>query len=86
MENKKLYDLKSKASQLKPVMNIGKGGINEAVIEELKSYIKKNRLIKVKILKTAVGDENIDDIASRLAAETKSELVEIRGRSVTLYR
>ncbi|AEH61665.1 protein of unknown function UPF0044 [Methanosalsum zhilinae DSM 4017] len=86
MENKKLYELKSRASQLKPVINIGKSGINEAVIEELKNYIKRNRLVKVKVLKTAVGDENIDDIASRLAAETKSELVEIRGRSVTLYR
>ncbi|MCS3923523.1 YhbY family RNA-binding protein [Methanosalsum natronophilum] len=86
MDKKKLYELKSKSNQLKPSLNIGKKGLDEQVIEELKKTIKKDRLVKVKVLKTALEDKDIETISNEITEKTSSTLIEIRGYSVTIYR
>jgi RNA-binding protein len=36
MDKDKLYKLKAEASSIKPILNIGKNGITDPVIEEIK--------------------------------------------------
>lgn len=86
MDKDKLYQLKSDASKLNPIINIGKFGITESVIEELKKHIKENRLVKVKVLKSAEGEKDLKTIAEELAQSTQSTLIEVRGRTVVLYK
>ncbi|TGC11111.1 YhbY family RNA-binding protein [Methanolobus halotolerans] len=86
MEKDKLYKLKAEASGLKPILNIGKNGITESVIEEVKKQVKANRLVKIKMLKTMPEGESIQDAAQKLAESTNTTLVEIRGSTVVLYR
>ena len=84
MDKDKLYKLKSEAVQLKPIINIGKNGLTDAAIEELKKQIKANRLIKIKMLKTTGADTKT--LAQQLADATKTTLIEVRGSTVVLYR
>jgi len=86
MDKDKLYRLKSEAVHLKPVINIGKNGITDAVIEELKKQIKANRLVKVRMLKSAASEGDIQTFAQQLAETTKTTLVEVKGSTVVLYR
>jgi len=86
MEKEKLYQLKSEASQISPILNIGKSGINDSVIEELNKQIKAKRLVKVKVLKSAETEKDLKIISEELAAATKSTLIEVRGRTIVLYR
>ncbi|MDI9393956.1 MAG: YhbY family RNA-binding protein [Euryarchaeota archaeon] len=86
MEKEKLYQLKSDASKLNPVLNIGKNGVTDALIEELNKQIKANRLVKVKVLKSAEEGKDLKTIADELAEATRSTLIDIRGRTVVLYR
>jgi RNA-binding protein len=86
MEKDKLYKLKSEAGKLSPIINIGKNGITDPVVEELKKHIKANRLVKVKVLKSAEAEKDLKAIAEELAERSKSTLVEVRGRTVVLYR
>jgi RNA-binding protein len=86
MEKEKLYQLKSEASKISPILNIGKSGINDSVIEELKKQIKANRLVKVKVLKSAETEKDLKTISEELAEATKSTLIELRGRTIVLYR
>ena len=86
MEKDKLYRLKKEASALKPIIQIGKNGITESVIEELKKQIKANRLVKVKLLKSASYGQDMETLANQLAEATNSNLIEVRGNSVVLYR
>ena len=86
MDKDKLYKLKSQAVQLKPIINIGKNGITDALVEELAKQIKANRLVKVKMLKSAAPDGDIKALAQQLTDTTRTTLVEVRGSTVVLYR
>ncbi|AKB13717.1 RNA-binding protein [Methanosarcina thermophila] len=86
MEKEKLYRLKAEANQLSPILNIGKNGVTDALIEELNKQIKANRLVKVRVLKSAEDGKDLKDIAEEIAAATKSNLIEVRGRTVVLYK
>lgn len=86
MEKEKLYRLKAEANQLSPILNIGKNGVTDTLVEELNKQIKANRLVKVRILKSAEEGKDLKNIAEEIAAATRSTVIEIRGRTVVLYR
>ena len=86
MEKEKLYQLKSDANKISPILNIGKNGVTETLIEELNKQIKANRLVKVKVLKSAEEGKDLNIIADELAKATRSTLIDVRGRTVVLYR
>ncbi len=86
MDKEKLYQLKSEANQLTPILNIGKNGITDTLIEELSKQIKANRLVKVRVLKSAEEGKDLKTLAEEIANATRSTLIEVRGRTVVLYR
>ena len=86
MEKEKLYQLKSEANQINPILNIGKNGVTDTLIEELSNQIKANRLVKVRVLKSAEEGKDVKAIAEEIAVATRSTLIEVRGRTVVLYR
>jgi RNA-binding protein len=86
MEKEKLYKLKSEANKISPILNIGKNGITDTLLEELNRQIKASRLVKVKVLKSAEEGKEVKVIAEELANATRSTLIEVRGRTVVLYR
>ncbi|MDK2891775.1 YhbY family RNA-binding protein [Methanohalophilus sp.] len=86
MEKTKQLQLKSEASQLKPLLNVGKNGLDDSVIDEIKKQLKVHRLIKIKILRSAEEDMDIKALGGELSRLTSSELIDVRGRVVVLYR
>lgn len=86
MEKEKLYRLKAEANQISPILNIGKNGVTDTLIEELNKQIKANRLVKVRVLKSAEEGKDLKAIAEEIAVATRSTLIEVRGRTVVLYR
>lgn len=64
-------------------MQIGKNGITESLVDELKHQLEGG-MVKVKLLKTAGIDRH--ECAGRLAEFTGSEIVDVRGGSIALYR
>ena len=65
-------------------INIGKGGVNENVIEEIKRQLKANELVKIKFAKNIARDKDkyIDDIVT----QTKSQLIDVRGHVAVIYK
>jgi len=63
---------------------IGKKGLTENQIREIEKQLKKKRLIKVKILKSALISQKREEIAETLAEKTRSKVVDVRGLIVTL--
>ena len=76
--------LKIKAAELKPVVMIGKNGITESVIEEIKSSIEHHELIKVKA--KAEDREQRDELAQYLAEQSESTVVQVLGNNLTLFK
>lgn len=86
MDKDKLYQLKNEATKIKPILNVGKNGITDPVIEEIKKQVKATRLVKIKMLKTSAEGEDIKTSAEKLAEATKTTLIDVRGSTVVLYR
>ena len=65
-------------------INIGKSGVNENVIEEIKRQLKANELVKIKFAKNVARDKDkyIDDIVT----QTKAKLIDVRGHVAVIYK
>jgi RNA-binding protein YhbY len=70
----------------KPAVRIGKDGLDAGVVEEVNRQLKKQKVIKVKFLKSSSGSAYVDDLAAQLAAQTSSEVWGRRGFVVILAR
>lgn len=71
--------------QIKATVQIGKKGITEDVIEEIKAQLKKRRIVKIKFLKNSDREDfkmRIESVASQINAE----IVEIKGFTATLKK
>lgn len=61
-----------------PHCNLGKNKISDEFIQHVAALLKKNKIIKIKALKSAVADSNIDDIAKTISEATESYLLDVR--------
>ncbi len=64
-------------------LHVGKNGITDSLIEELREQIRTKRIVKVKMLRSS-GERK--EVAEELAEKTGAELVEVRGLTVVLKR
>ena len=76
--------LRSKAHHLQPIFQIGKGGINSAMIVQIEEALAKRELIKVSLLQNT--DEVAEEAAQVLEKEIDCEIVQIIGRVIVLYK
>jgi len=67
-------------------VRIGKAGVSEGVLSEIKRRLKEKGVIKVKMLKSALKVEGKDrfEIAKEVAEKVGARLVEVRGRTFIL--
>lgn len=85
MTSKERAALRAQANTLEPVFHIGKGGISETLIKETADVLRKRELIKIKILlDTAPGTPR--ELADALAEATESEVVQLVGGCIILYK
>jgi len=83
-DKKRIIELRGKAQALKPTVHVGKEGATEEVIAEIANQLKKNKLVKAKLLPSVEGDRRA--AGQELAAKTDSILIEVRGRTVVLAK
>lgn len=76
--------LRALGSTLDPVVQIGKAGVAEAVVDSARDALLARELIKVRVLQNSPADpkEAITDLAALLQAE----LVQVIGRNGLLYK
>ncbi len=78
--------VKRSLSDQNPMVRIGKGGVSQQVLTEVDKQLKKNKMVKVRILQTALIKDDANTLASQVAQATGACLVEIRGHTFMLYR
>ena len=83
LNNKKL---KEKAKILEPVIRIGKNGLTESTIKEIKKQLNKKKLIKIKLLRAFISDKNKKEVAKEIAQKTNSQLIDLVGFVVVLHK
>ena len=84
MTSKQRAYLKSLASSLEPIFQIGKGSLTPEVTESISEAFNKRELIKIAVLKNCFNDPN--EIAATVAERTKSQVVQVIGKKIVLYK
>jgi len=69
-----------------PTLWIGKDGLTPQLSGEIEKQLTKNKMLKVKILKSALQQETAKAIATKAAEAVGAALVEVRGHVFILYR
>lgn len=80
--NKK--ELRSKARTMTATMSIGKVGLTEPVIEEIKKQLRQKKLIKIKMLQSLAQDKDKDAVATELVEKTDAVLIDRVGFVIVL--
>jgi RNA-binding protein len=78
--------IKQKLGVEKPTIWVGKDGATAQIVNEISKQLDKREMIKAKILKTALQNEETKTIASKVAEQTESQLIEVRGHTFLLYK
>jgi len=76
--------LKGLAMNIDPIYQIGKGGISDEYVTAIEEALEARELIKINVLKNCTDD--IKELAYALAENTDSEVVQIIGRKIVLFR
>ncbi|WP_067139726.1 YhbY family RNA-binding protein [Oceanivirga salmonicida] len=77
--------LRKKASNLEPVVRIGKLGISDTVLENIKQVIDKQELIKVKILNNS--EESVSyELSSKIEKYTGAVGVYLIGNIMIFFK
>ena len=65
-------------NNLKPKFFIGKNKITKNLIDEIKIYLDKNKIVKIKILQFE-NKEDIKKIIGEISIKTNSKIIKIIG-------
>jgi len=76
--------LRALGNGLDPIIQIGKGGINENLIKQTDEALEARELIKARVLTNS--ENGPKEIAPQIAEQVQSQLVQIVGRNFLLYR
>ena len=82
MPKRTIKEIKRIGADLKPTIHVGKDGITDSLIEEVKLQVKTRKVVKIRLL-PASGDEK-DVIAKEISERSGAILVDVRGSIVLL--
>ncbi|HEY0828904.1 MAG TPA: ribosome assembly RNA-binding protein YhbY [Bacilli bacterium] len=84
LTNKQKKYLRSLAHHLDPIFQVGKGGVNEHLIQHIVEAIEVRELMKVTVLNTCLDDRH--EVGEQLAQGAGAELVQVIGKIIVLYK
>ena len=84
MTSKQRAYLKSLAMTQEPIFQIGKGSLTPENTKAIAEALEARELIKITVLKNCLDDGR--SIAEVLAERTRSEVVQVIGKKIVLYK
>ena len=84
LTSKQRARLRAYANKMDTILQIGKDGIAETSIRQVDDALTAREMIKIRVLETAPLSAR--EAAEELADETESDVVQVIGTRVVLYR
>ena len=84
MTSKQRAYLKSLASNLSPIFQVGKASLTPEITEAIQEAFNNNELIKIAVLKNCADDPR--EIAEMIGERTHSQVVQVIGKRFVLYK
>ncbi len=76
--------LRGMATSIQPIIQVGKGGLNENLIKTVSDALEARELIKLTVLENS--EETPASAAHALAEAVGADVVAVIGKKVVLYR
>ncbi len=76
--------LRGIASNYETIFQVGKGGISENLIQQVKDALHKRELIKLRVLDNSMLSAR--EAAEEIAAQAKAEVVQVIGSRFVLFK
>ena len=76
--------LKGLAKTMDPILQLGKGGLTPENTASVDEALAARELIKINVLQNCLEDSR--QMAETLAERTRSQVVQVIGRKIVLYR
>lgn len=84
MTSKQRAYLRSLAHSLEPIFQVGKSSVTPEMTSAIEEALEARELIKISVLKNCFDDPRA--IAETIAERTRSEVVQVVGKKITLYK
>lgn len=84
LTSKQRASLKSIASTEDTILQVGKNGIVDTLVIQVSDALKAREIIKMKVLEGAMLSPA--EAAAELAEKTKSEVVQVIGNKIVLFK
>jgi RNA-binding protein len=84
LKGRERAQLRAEAHHLNPTVHVGQHGLTPSVIGSLDDALRTRELVKVKLGNK--DDAKPKDVANSLAHATNSAVVQVIGRTATLFR
>lgn len=84
MTSKERAYLKGLAMTMDPILQIGKSGVSPEGTASVAEALEARELIKINVLQNCIYD--IREMAEMLAERTGSEVVQVIGKKIVLYK
>ena len=84
MTSKQRSYLKGLAMTMDPILQIGKSSLTPELTKAAEEALNARELIKIHVLKNCADNEK--DVARVLAERTRSQVVQVIGKMIVLYR
>jgi RNA-binding protein len=68
------------------IIRVGKNGVTPALVEEIKAVLKKRKKLKVKMLKTSLGEKDKHDMTEDIRRACKAKSAKLLGHIITLQK
>ncbi len=84
LTGKQRRHLRGLGHELKVLVQVGKGGIDQGLITAVLQALTDHELVKIRVAENADLDRH--EAADAIAQQTKSEVAQVLGNTVLLYR
>lgn len=84
MTSKQRAYLKGLAMNIDPIFQVGKSSVTPEYVEAIREAFNTHELIKLGVLKNCMDDPK--EIAQVIADRTGSEVVQVIGKKIVLYK
>jgi RNA-binding protein len=81
-----IRELKSKARLIEPTIRIGKNGLTDNQIAEIKKQLKTRKLVKIKFLKSFFENQDVREAVKTILDNSGAILVSFVGNVVSIYK
>jgi len=84
--DQQLKKMRQESKILTPNINIGKNGLTDQVIKNIKEELSRHKLVKLKILQSYLSDKDKNEVFDDIAEKTGAKIVHKIGFTITLTR